>query len=256
MTAAVLRPELRTEDHGQMHLDVDTLPSCCEATIAIAQDLGGMHRCPTCGELYEGEGGIERPSHVALVAHRALPLREVIADVVLALKWAREHQHDTLAPRPSALATLQGRRSVPADEDATWASTSALWRLITSPGSRIGRRARSSFTTALLRYCEDTSRDVVDVDWDRARSLASRLDSLPAVHRAVLVCVARRCRVDVAWDVAALAAADGCAPLAQHQRWTSTRRADRAAPPPELAALAWGDDALRAAVDAWSAARA
>lgn len=232
-----------------MHLDVDALPSCCDASIALAQDLGGLHRCPVCGECYEGD----RPSHVDLVARRAVPLREVLDDVGLALQWAREHQRDTLAPRPSALATLQGRRSVPADEDATWASTSALWRLITSPGSRVGRRARASFTDALLRYCADTTRVEVDVDWDRARALAGRLDALAIVHRSVLVCVARRCRRDTAWDLAAIAAADGCAPPALRARWTSTRRLDRAAPPPELAALAWGDEALRAAIDAWSA---
>lgn len=183
----------------------------------------------------------------AAPATRSPRLDDVIADVRLALRWRREHSSGVL-PRAarSPLARLQGEASG-ADRDATAAKTAGLWRLVTTPSSKVGRRARAAFVAALVEHCGEGPReDGADVDWALARALAARLAALEAPRRRALV-------------------ADACAPPALRASWTGVRRAagggeggrprvDRLAPPPGAEALAWGERELRAAVDAWAAA--
>lgn len=196
---------------------------------------------------------------------RSPRLDDVIADVRLALRWRREHSSGVL-PRAarSPLARLQGEASG-ADRDATAAKTAGLWRLVTTPSSKVGRRARAAFVAALVEHCGEGPReDGADVDWALARALARALAALEAPRRRALVAVADDGGA-VAWERAALLVADACAPPALRASWTGVRRAagggeggrprvDRLAPPPGAEALAWGERELRAAVDAWAAA--
>lgn len=238
-----------------MPLDDAPSPPCCAPSIALAHELGGVHRCPDCGSLYEGA----LPARVDLSAvPRLPPLAEVIADVQLALRWRREHQAIALTPARSPLARLQGEAAVSSSSSS---SAPDLWRLIASPESRVGRRARAGFVEALVDYCDATSRDDEEPDWSRARALAARLARLARPHAAVLTTLAHRCRPDVSWSAASLVVADALAPHELRAQWTappSTGRAGRPrvdplAPPPALAAEAWGDQELRAALAAWGA---
>lgn len=181
------------------------------------------------------------------------PLAEVIVAVQLALAWRREHDVDRAPPAVSPLARMQGRSSGTID-DASVSSVGALWRLVTDPDGKVGRRARGGFVDALLRHCEETSRPLDDApDWALARAHAERLSALAAQHRTALVALARRCDASASWETAALVVADECAPSSLRARWTSTRAraTDRTTPPAELSALSWGEAALREALDAW-----
>ena len=96
---------------------------------------------------------------------RSPRIDDVIADVRLALRWRREHASGVLLrARASPLARLQGEASG-AERDATAAQTAGLWRLVTTPSSKVGRRARAGFVAALVEHCEATSRGAdADVD--------------------------------------------------------------------------------------------
>lgn len=237
-----------------MPLDDAPSPACCDATLALAAMLGGVHRCPGCGAVFEGD----RPSHVDL-APRLPPLAEVIADVQLALRWRREHQAVAAPPSRSPLARLQGEAAV---RSTSTASAPDLWRLVASPESRVGRRARAGFVAALLDYCAATSRSDDEPDWSRARALAARLAGLDPAHASTLRALARRCDPGVGWSAAAVAVADELAPPALRAAWarppeTGRRgrpRVDPCLPPPDLAAEAWGEDRLVAALAAWARA--
>jgi hypothetical protein len=249
---------------GDPALTASTPPaaSCCDVARAFVVAEGRPAECPTCGTVYLPDDAPDaaRPSRIETRPRRRTspPLAEVIAAVRLALAWRREHDVDRQAPPVSPLARMQGRSDGTTD-DATASTAGALWRLVTDPSGKVGRRARSGFVDALLRHCDETSRPLADApDWVVARAHAARLAALDAPHRAALVAVARRADASVAWDVAALIVADECAPSSLRVRWTSTRaRAlDRTTPPPELSALAWGETALREALAAWGLAGA
>lgn len=245
--------------------DLASLP-CCRATLALVEAGGSSAACPTCGTLFyvapDNDVHAASGERASPPPPRLLPLAEVIPDVALALRWRREQATGAELPRAtSPLARLQGRSSG-ADEDASASTTGQLWRLVRSPGSKVGRKAREGFVDALVRFCDETSRPPEEEpDWRRARVLAEQLGRLEAEHRAALVALARRSGPAVGWDVACLVVADECAPPALRATWTQVRRAagvgrprvDRTEPPPEAVALAWGRERLTAALAAWSA---
>lgn len=249
---------------------------CCEGAVTRVRETDLATQCATCGTWYlppdddpANDLGA-RESAVELVAHvapRPPPLAEVLAEVELALAWRHEHAAVAGARTRSPIARAQGHASG-ADDDATALEVTGLWRLVTTPHTKVGARARTAFVDALLRYARDTSRDEdrdAAIDWNAARRHAETLASLDAAHRTTLTRLARRVVASVTWDVAVLVVADECASPALRARWVAVHRApgavgrprvDRGAPPPERAAAAWGDDALRAALAAWSGAGA
>ncbi|MFO0607283.1 MAG: hypothetical protein U0324_29235 [Polyangiales bacterium] len=245
----------------------DLVEGCCAETIARVLSTASADACPTCGTVYlppddaaNDAAGDARPSRVR--APSPAPLSEAIADVALALRWRREARAVAVGSARSPLAPLQGRSSG-AETDASAATTAWLWRLVTEPSSKVGRKARAGFVDALVRHCSETSRpDEDEPDWAAARAHAVRLAALERAHREALRAVAARCRPDVAWDVACLVVADECAPAELRATWTGVYRAldgagrprvDRTAPPAHVAARAWGDRELRAALAAWGA---
>lgn len=249
-----------------------TPAACCPDTRAAALDALTAARCPTCGadhrpdndDADDARASAEQALPAVAAVACLVPLREVIPDVALALLWRREEREGaTLRAPRSPLASLQGRSSG-ASKDAGAGPTANFWRLVTEPGSKVGRDARRSFVDALVVHCEETSRPLdEDRDWTRARQLGGRLAALPREHRATVETLARRCGPDVLWDVACLVVAHELAPPAVRASWEKVYqrptdaagrpRVDRLAPPPEVVARAWGDHALRGAVAAWAA---
>lgn len=247
----------------------DSAPaSCCNDTLALVLSEGRPAECPTCGTVYlPDDAGDARQSRVETRPHRRAspPLAEVIAAVQLVHALRRETARPLTADAVSPLARMQGRSSGVGDA-STASSVGTLWRLVTDPAGKVGRERRRGFVDALLRHCEETSRPLEDApDWTEARAHEARLAKLAPPHRAALVALARRCDASVPWETAALVVADECAPSSLYARWTGVHRAagamgrprvDLDAPPPALAALAWGEHALTEALAAWGAAGA
>ncbi len=238
-----------------MGLPAPSAPTCCRAAIEFVATEGRAAECPTCGLIYLPDDS-DRASDVELRPRERAPhapLAQVLEAVSLAL--AVRAENDVTPRRPlSPIAKAQGRTEL-STSDASAGTTARLWRLVTEPAGRVGRDRRAGFVDALVRYCDATSRpDTDEIDWTAARRFEEQLGRLDAESRRTLATVARRCRPSVSWDAAALVVADELAPRALRDRWTTTRSASRAAPPPELEALAWGEDVLTSALIAWTLA--
>lgn len=235
-----------------MGLPATEAPTCCGAAIELVATEGIAAECQTCGLIYLPSDRVS-DLEVRPRERRHAPLAEVLEAVSLAQAI---HAENDVAPRAglSPIAKAQGRAAL-ASADASEGTTGRLWRLITEPAGRVGRDRRGGFVDALVRYCDATSRpDTEEIDWTAAKRFEAQLDRVDAESRRVLTALARRCRPSVAWDAAALVVADELAPRELRARWTTTRSASRAAPPPELEALAWGEDALTSALVAWTLA--
>lgn len=237
---------------------------CCVATRALVIDTLRAAECPTCRTVFlppdddviASEPPAERPT---------LSLEEVLSDVGLALRWHREDATVCGPPSESPLARMQGYAAMASAASGGERQVGLLWGLITNPHTKVGRRARESFVASLLTYCERTSRpDPIDTDWTAARTLAGHLEALDPEHRQTLLLVARELTPTAPWEIAALLVAHVLAPRHLRDRWSLVHRAegrggrprvDATEPPPEIAALEWGDARLSAAVLAWSAGR-
>lgn len=254
-------------------------PTRCDATSALVVATRASHTCPDCGNTVHPTGAAfprstpandaDAPeSHVELVfdLRDVLPEDDVglaIAELELAHRWRVDHHSVRFGGDRTPLARLQAEADG-ADTDATARQVRDLAKMLAAPTSGVGQRAHGRFMLKFYDHCARAERMAdEDVDWELARAMEDRLNTLEPWERAALRALSRRCTARVSWEEAALAVADELAPPALRALWERTARTglpgrprrDPLLPPPEAERIAWGGDVLRAALEAWARAR-